>query len=130
MDFERDGGSDDRDGSERIPVKSERELIAVSRRGAGCYRFEKTMCGKKACRCTRGELHGPYWYAYYRENGRMRSRYIGKNLPERESLLKRAAEARERGAAERARAVEIITRLKETIERSSSMEGVPRSHRR
>ena len=43
------------------------------------YRLEQVRCGKDGCsRCP----HGPYWYAYWRENGRLRSRYIGKHLPE------------------------------------------------
>lgn len=43
------------------------------------YRLEEVRCGKRGCtRCP----HGPYWYAYWREDGRLRSRYIGKTLPE------------------------------------------------
>ena len=43
------------------------------------YRLEHVRCGKEGCtRCP----HGPYWYAYWREEGRLRSRYIGKHLPE------------------------------------------------
>lgn len=43
------------------------------------YRLEHVRCGKRGCtRCP----HGPYWYAYWREAGRLKSRYIGKNLPE------------------------------------------------
>jgi hypothetical protein len=43
------------------------------------YRLEHVRCGKRTCtRCP----HGPYWYAYWREDGRLKSRYIGKNLPE------------------------------------------------
>jgi hypothetical protein len=43
------------------------------------YRLEPVRCGKSGCtRCP----HGPYWYAYWREDGRLRSRYIGKHLPE------------------------------------------------
>ena len=43
------------------------------------YRLEPVRCGKTGCaRCP----HGPYWYAYWREGGRMRSRYIGKSLPQ------------------------------------------------
>jgi hypothetical protein len=43
------------------------------------YRQEHVRCGKRGCtRCP----HGPYWYAYWREDGRLRSRYIGKTLPE------------------------------------------------
>jgi hypothetical protein len=38
------------------------------------YRLEPVKCGKPTCtRCP----HGPYWYAYWRENGRLRSRYLG-----------------------------------------------------
>jgi hypothetical protein len=49
------------------------------RRGKVTYRQEMVRCGRDTCtRCP----HGPYWYAYWREGGRMRSRYIGKNLPE------------------------------------------------
>jgi hypothetical protein len=43
------------------------------------YRQESVRCGKNGCtRCP----HGPYWYAYWREDGRLRSRYIGKTLPQ------------------------------------------------
>lgn len=36
-------------------------------------------CGKPGCRSC---PHGPYWYAFWREEGRRRSRYIGKLLDE------------------------------------------------
>ncbi len=42
-------------------------------------------CGQKRCRKCSDEDpgHGPYWYAYfYDEAGKMRSRYLGKTLPE------------------------------------------------
>jgi hypothetical protein len=49
------------------------------RRGKVTYRQEHVRCGRDGCsRCP----HGPYWYAYWREGGRLRSRYIGKRLPE------------------------------------------------
>jgi len=47
------------------------------------YRLEQVRCGKRGCtRCP----HGPYWYAYWREEGRLRSRYIGKTLPAAEGV--------------------------------------------
>ena len=47
--------------------------------GKVTYRQEHVRCGRANCtRCP----HGPYWYAYWREGGRLRSRYIGKELPE------------------------------------------------
>jgi hypothetical protein len=42
------------------------------------YRQQWVRCGKEACTAC---PHGPYWYAYWREDGRQRSRYLGKNLP-------------------------------------------------
>ncbi len=42
------------------------------------FREQMVRCGKPGCsRCP----HGPYWYAYWREDGRMRSRYVGKREP-------------------------------------------------
>lgn len=42
------------------------------------YRQEQVRCGKAACtRCP----HGPYWYAFWKEGGRTRKRYIGRHLP-------------------------------------------------
>lgn len=47
------------------------------------YRLEGIRCGKEKCKCVAGELHGPYWYAYWLEGGKTRSKYIGKRLTER-----------------------------------------------
>lgn len=119
--LKRDGDTEhdkDSDVTDSIPVKPGRELVEVSHQGARCYRLEKTRCGKKSCRCARGELHGPYWYAYYRENGRMRCEYIGKSLPELVSLENRAHKACRRAQAERGRAEKIVSQLEETLRRT------------
>lgn len=47
------------------------------------YRLENVRCGKKGCKCADGKLHGPYWYAYWLEDGKTRSQYVGKRLPGR-----------------------------------------------
>ena len=33
-------------------------------------------CGKPSCRCTAGELHGPYHYRVWREDGQRRKAYV------------------------------------------------------
>jgi len=46
------------------------------------YKQEMSFCGKERCKkCARGEGHGPYWYAYWWEDGKTRKKYVGKNLP-------------------------------------------------
>lgn len=40
------------------------------------YRQQWVRCGKGCRSCP----HGPYWYAYWRERGRTRSQYIGREL--------------------------------------------------
>ena len=42
--------------------------------GAVCAQWIR--CGRPACRCDRGELHGPYHYLFWRERGRLRKRYV------------------------------------------------------
>jgi hypothetical protein len=60
--------------SERVPEEAESAI----KPGKVSYRLEAVNCGKPGCsRCP----HGPYWYAYWREGGRVRSRYIGRRLP-------------------------------------------------
>jgi hypothetical protein len=48
------------------------------------YRLERVRCGKQGCKSC---PHGPYWYAYYREGDRLRSRYIGRHLAGRVGLV-------------------------------------------
>jgi hypothetical protein len=43
------------------------------------FRQQSVKCGKAGCTTC---PHGPYWYAYWREGGRTRSRYIGKRRPD------------------------------------------------
>jgi hypothetical protein len=40
--------------------------------GSLTFRYETVRCGKPNCtRCP----HGPYWYAYWKENGRTKNRH-------------------------------------------------------
>ncbi len=46
--------------------------------GANYYQ-QGRKCGKPACKCATGELHGPYWYARDIDNGQVK--YLGRELP-------------------------------------------------
>ena len=56
------------------------------RKRYGTVRREYRKCGKENCRkCSEGEGHGPYFYRYYRDepNGKLKSEYLGKELPKK-----------------------------------------------
>ena len=61
---------------EPAPESPAKEL----RRGKVTYRLEYVKCGAK-CKCNGGKGHGPYYYAYWREGGKLKKRYVGKELP-------------------------------------------------
>lgn len=54
------------------------DAAEVVESGSVTYRLETVRCGKDSCTSC---PHGPYWYAYFREGGKLRSRYIGRELP-------------------------------------------------
>lgn len=41
------------------------------------YQAEWVRCGKNCNGCP----HGPYWYGYWREGGRLHRKYMGKHSP-------------------------------------------------
>lgn len=41
------------------------------------YHQQRVRCGRDCRACP----HGPYWYAHWKEEGRARSQYIGRELP-------------------------------------------------
>lgn len=53
------------------------ELSDVAGMPTVSYRQERVRCGRVCASCP----HGPYWYAYWKEDGRSRSQYIGRELP-------------------------------------------------
>jgi hypothetical protein len=44
------------------------------------YRFsvcaQYVKCGKPNCKCASGRLHGPYFAIFWKEDGRIRKRYV------------------------------------------------------
>ena len=59
-----------------------REIVEVQHLDERLYQLERVRCGKVGCKCggEAGELHGPYWYAYWRVEGKLKSCYVGKKL--------------------------------------------------
>ncbi len=72
-----------RELAEREPVTG-RSVVEERPASAGTLRLEMVKCGKDRCKkCAKGAAHGPYWYLYFRRNGKLTSRYIGKMIPDK-----------------------------------------------
>ncbi len=70
------------DGSPpEIKPNKNREVVKRTKSGSMTLQLEKVNCGKATCqKCKNGPSHGPYWYGYWKEGGKTKSKYIGKNL--------------------------------------------------
>lgn len=102
--------------------------------GKVTYRQQYTRCGKQRCRkCKEGAGHGPYWYAYWSENGRTISKYIGIQAPE-EVALKQITELDEGYAGIRADSMQMTRQtvpISGSVNEPASKETArqqPRSH--
>jgi hypothetical protein len=42
--------------------------------GVVCQQWVR--CGRPGCRCARGSPHGPYFYRFWRDGGRLRKQYV------------------------------------------------------
>ncbi len=80
--------------------------------------MELVSCGKPNCtRCAEGPAHGPYWYRYYRRNGKVVSKYVGKQLP---------AEVADRRGAESER---IADKVERALAAAGPLAGKPADYR-
>lgn len=66
--------------AEKQQASQKKEVIEEKTRDNKTYRLILIRCGKKGCKCAAGPGHGPYWYAFWSEEGRTRCIYIGKKL--------------------------------------------------
>src|SRR5947199_581778 len=60
---------------------SRKQTVAEQTLENKTYRLESIRCGKENCKCSRGKLHGPYWYSYTRVKDKVTSQYNGKHRP-------------------------------------------------
>ena len=77
-------------GVEGKRVRLLREIQGCSEMLQGSLVVLYRKCGKKGCRCERGERHGPAYYLSYKEGGVTRMVYIPVSRLEE---VKRAMEA-------------------------------------
>ena len=52
----------------KLKIKSDKKVS---------YRTKSIRCGKESCNSC---PHGPYWYAEWTEEGKRKTKYLGKNL--------------------------------------------------
>jgi hypothetical protein len=60
--------------------RAARQVPDVEEMLLGSLQSQRRRCGREGCRCTRGELHGPYTYLSVRVGGRTRLLYVPAEL--------------------------------------------------
>lgn len=83
---------------------------------AVCAQFKK--CGRPGCKCARGLLHGPYFYNFYREAGKLKKSYI------RSSDVANVRKLCEAGRRERANERETMQDWRQLLATVREFEGV------
>jgi len=63
-------------GGTRLKTKSG-EMLPKMLPAALCSQYVR--CGKSECKCASGELHGPFYYCFWREDGKLKKAYVRKN---------------------------------------------------
>jgi hypothetical protein len=71
------------------------ETLPKTLPGTVCVQWLR--CGRKNCRCARGEYHGPYHYRLWRENGRRRKAYV---MPQELEQVRAQCQARRQNRRE------------------------------
>jgi len=56
--------------------KESRQKLPKRLPAAVCTQYVR--CGKSGCKCARGLQHGPYFYCFWREEGKLKKVYIRK----------------------------------------------------
>ena len=79
---------------------------------AVCLQYVR--CGKSPCACVEGEKHGPYWYVFWRDHGRLRKQYLP--TVEGEGLKRKLADRRLKRRRQAAAIAEARGNLRRTAE--------------
>ena len=64
---------------EREPETNSADLLHKIEPLPGALCAQYMRCGKANCKCSKGDLHGPYFVRFWYEHGRQRKEYIKKN---------------------------------------------------
>lgn len=70
------GGDRRREAVASAPLPPVENRHTYERGHAITYELRAVLCGKAGCK----RLHGPYWYAYWTQGGRVQTVYIGKKF--------------------------------------------------
>jgi hypothetical protein len=68
-------------GAERFKIEMEmiRELSRKKMLKGSVVKKYKA-CGKEGCKCTKGELHGPFYYLTYKEEGKTKMIFLRQDI--------------------------------------------------
>ena len=57
-------------------AQDQKTVEALPKIASGTVHARFVRCNRAGCRCASGRLHGPYFYRFWREAGRLRKEYV------------------------------------------------------
>ena len=70
------------------------QALEIKAKFRGSVVWEKIRCGKRSCKCSRGDLHGPYAYLHFYQSGKVKRKYLSKDVGKLVERPKEELEAR------------------------------------
>jgi len=83
----------------------------------GTVHVQFVRCGKQNCRCRSGRGHGPYYYHFWLEAGRLRKRYLKRSEVDTVRAQCAARQQHRREMAESRRSAREVVKLLRILER-------------
>ncbi len=87
-------------GNARNPRQRKNMENVLPKMLPGTLHPQWVRCGRENCRCAHGELHGPYYYRFFREGGRLKKRYVKQSDVETVSIACLATHVQKRRIVE------------------------------
>lgn len=109
-------------GTQRFKIEMEM-LTVLSRKKMlkGSVVKKYKACGKGGCKCTKGELHGPFYYLTYKEEGKTKMTFLRQAQWEKAIRLNDNYKLWRKSRAEASKAGKKILALLDSIEKENTV---------
>lgn len=82
--------------------------------GAVCAQYRR--CGKRNCHCRTGEPHGPYFFRFWRQGGKLRKEYVRRDeVSEARAACRRSHQQQAQQRQQRTASQELLRSMRQLL---------------